>query len=381
LSIPLLKNALKAVQVHAKQRLKLKKPKRGEKSKMENTNKVNMENHSKIFDSLIQTAISENSSYHICASKGFGKSRLLFSMAEALRKYSKVYIFDGSEAWLYGFSKIPTFNVNENDIQLSEIKTVQDIEQYQLKNWNFVKFALESEKDILFRLKTRKPSKRGFFIRSVVNFLDAQQRAERQITANHEPKNNISYIIEEAQDAFNSRSTTRLEAEEFLTVFNEARNQKEAFFTASQRLNDFSKTIRTKQNYILGRINPEDRNQAIRSIEKELNINLAKLPLRTWLFNGETFVSPNWKQNGKPFIINRELRQKWFSQVKQKPKAKKSIAIRYLEFINRMWTGKKSNSEEQNIDRSIYDDDPKETQESTDLEEDQALLEEEDQLW
>ena len=135
-------------------------------------------------------------------------------MAQTIRnlKNSRVLIFDGSEAWLYGFSKIPTFNISENDITLSVVKTALDIETYTLQNWQLVKLALETHKDLLFRLKTRKPSKRGFFIRQVINYLDAQQRIERQSTANHEPTKNLAFFIEEAQDAFNSRSTIKLEA-------------------------------------------------------------------------------------------------------------------------------------------------------------------------
>jgi hypothetical protein len=137
---------------------------------------------------------------------------------------------------------------------------------------------------------------------------------------------NLCYFIEEAQDSFNSRSTTRLEAEEFLTVFNEGRNEKEAFFTALQSLSDFSKTVRTKQTYVLGRINSEDKSPAIRQIEKQSNIDLSKMPLRTWFFKGETFVSPNWIQQGKPFICNRQLKAKFNSQQPTKPKKKMGFA-------------------------------------------------------
>ncbi|MGA2523606.1 MAG: hypothetical protein ABSF65_05575 [Candidatus Bathyarchaeia archaeon] len=301
---------------------------------MENPNnqkEVNIDNHDKtVFNELINQGLREGG-IHLTASKGFGKSRLLFSMAAELMKRDSVrtFIFDGSEAWLYGFSRIPTFNINEADIQLSEVKTIQDIETYKLTNWNLVKFALESENNLLFRLKTRKPSKRGFFIRTVINYLDSLQRNERAINANHEPKQSIAYFVEESQDAFNARSTTRLEAEEFLTVFNESRNQHEAFFTASQRLNDFSKTIRTKQAYCLGRINAEDMNPALRRLEKDLNIDLSKMPLRTWLFNGETFISPNWIQSGKPYICNREIRNR-FNNYKPQPQKKAGILKQLL---------------------------------------------------
>src|SRR3990170_393033 len=178
-------------------------------------------NHSeKQFQSIVKHGLVEGG-IHVNASKGHGKTRLLFSMAQSLRAKARVFIFDGSEAWLYGYSAIPTFTVKERDIQLiNDVQSTDDIERYSLNNWNFVKLALSTEKDLLFRLKTRKPSKRGFFIRTVINHLDALQRAERATTSDNEAKQFIAFFIEEAQDAFNSRSTTRLEAEEFLTVFN-----------------------------------------------------------------------------------------------------------------------------------------------------------------
>jgi len=285
----------------------------------QNQNKVNIEAQQQTaFNAMVQQGMKEGG-IHLNASKGFGKTRLLFSMAQTIRNLenSRVFIFDGSLAWLYGFSKIPVFNVNEEDIQLSEVKTIEDIETYSLTNWQLVKLALESNKDLLFRLKTRKPSKRGFFIRTVINYLDARQRIEIEQSANHEPKQSIAYFIEESQDAFNSRSQTRLESEEFLTVFNEARNNRESFFTASQRLNDFSKTIRTKQIYCLGRISLEDMTPALRRLEKQFNIDLSKMPLRTWFYEGQTIISPDWIQQGKPYIINRILRAKFNTQTQQ----------------------------------------------------------------
>jgi hypothetical protein len=288
-----------------------------------------------IYDKMIKTSLTEGG-LHLVASKGFGKTRLLFNIAESIRNLadSRVIIFDGSLAWLYGYNAIPTFNINEEDITLSDVKTTQDIERYTLNNLELVKFALNTKKDILFRLKTRKPSKRGFFIRTVINYLDAQQRAQREINADHEATLNIAYFIEEAQDAFNSRSTTRLESEEFLTTFNEARNQRESFFTASQRLNDFSKTIRTKQSYCIGKINPEDINPSIREIEKEANVNLAKMSLRTWLYNEELLTSPDWTQQGRPFICNRELKQLFNAEKtltsKEKPTLLKRLFSKFL---------------------------------------------------
>jgi hypothetical protein len=201
-----------------------------------------------------------------------------------------------------------------------------------------VKLALSNHEDILFRLRKRKPSKRGFFIRTVINYLDAIQREQRETLSDNQPKKQLAYFIEESQDAFNCRSTMRTEAEEFLTVFNEARNNKESFFTASQRLNDFSKTIRCKQTYIFGRINPEDINPQIRRIERLYNIDLTNLPLRNWLYNGEIFVSPQWTQDKKPYIVNAELRKEFskptfYKSVPASDKPKASLLKRILSAL------------------------------------------------
>lgn len=283
---------------------------------------LNIENHEQTqFQEIAKDGLI-NGGVHVVASKGHGKTRLLFSIADYLRTLPsvKVYIFDGSEAWLYGYSKIAVFNVHEEDITATEQKTVEDIEKYQLRNPNLLKLALETEKDLLFRLKTKKPSKRGFFIRQVINYLDSQQRTIRETTANHEPKETLAFIIEESQDAFNIRSTLRTDSEEFLTTFNEARNQKIAFYTASQRLNDFSKTIRTKQNYVIGKINIEDRTPAIKQIERQNKIDFSTLPLRNWVYEGQQFKSPEFKQVGKPYKINRTIRAKYFNGEQPKPK-------------------------------------------------------------
>lgn len=57
-----------------------------------------------------------------------------------------------------------------------------------------VKLALNNHEDILFRLKTRNPSKRGFFIRTVINHLDAIQREQRETLSNNEPLKQIAYF-------------------------------------------------------------------------------------------------------------------------------------------------------------------------------------------
>ncbi len=229
--------------------------------------------------------------------------------------------FDGSETWIYSASKVETFSIGERDILAVDRSTTDEIERYTLRNWQLIKTALDTHKDILFRLKTRKPSKRGFFVRTIVNYLDALQRDEKTKNDNHENSKIIALFIEEAQDAFSSRSSGSKELEEFLTVFNEGRNQKLAFFTASQRLTDFSKTIRSKQAYCIGKLANEDITPALRRLEKKYNLSFENMSSRKWFFNGLTFVSPEFVQSGKPYLINKEIREKF-----NMPKNKKTLS-------------------------------------------------------
>lgn len=258
---------------------------------------------------------------HVVASKAHGKTRLMFSMVQELRRLPncRTIVFDGSETWLYAFNSIEVFTVSEHDILAQKLRTIEEFERFTLQNANLVKLALEKHRNLLFRLKTRKPSKRGFFVRTVVNYLDSIQRDQKAQNQNHEPEKSIAFFIEEAQDCFNSRSTARTDTEEFLTVFNEARNNQEAFYTASQRLNDFSKTIRSKQLYCIGKLNSEDITPFLRRLEKSHNLDFANMKPRHWFFEGQTFTSPEFKQCGKPYQINNEIKQLWLNSL-PKPK-------------------------------------------------------------
>lgn len=157
------------------------------RKELTNTEQGNISEHGKSkFDDFIIESLRSGGS-HIVANKSHGKTRLMFSIAEHLMKQQNIrnIIFDGSETWLYSASKIATFNIGEHDISSQQRRNTEELEKYTLENENLVKIALMKEKDILFRLKTRKPSKRGFFVRTVINYLDAQQREEKELSPEH----------------------------------------------------------------------------------------------------------------------------------------------------------------------------------------------------
>ena len=327
------------------------------------TKHVNIADHSKTeFQSIVDNALV-NGGIQLTAMKGYGKTRFLFSMSRYLQSSPncRVIIFDGSEAWLYGYSKIATFNVNDSDITANQQKTAFDMEQFNLANLEFLKYALRSYKDVLFRLKTKNPSKRGYFIRTIVNYLDDLQRQQKEVSITHDNTKRIAYFIEEFENCFNGRSTLRLDAETFLTTFNEARNFNEGFFTCSQRETDCSKTLRTKQLMAYGKIPDCDKSPYHRRLEREFNVDLSNMAQRTWLIEGKTITAPTWTQSGKPHIINRELGEKFNSQQPQKP----SLKERFKRWLNGEYYKAPSQAEieeSEQLEQQAHDDNEEDSQ-------------------
>lgn len=97
------------------------------------------------------------------------------------------------------------------------------------------------------------------------------------------------------------------------------RNNRESLFSSSQRLTDVSKAVRAKSQYCLSKLNGEDITPFLRRIEKKHKLDFANMKPRNWFFEGSTFISPNWKQQGKPFQINRDIKQEWLNSL-PKPK-------------------------------------------------------------
>lgn len=115
----------------------------------EQSNQSNISEHSKNqFEEMIFKGLSEGG-IQFTASKGHGKTRFLFSVAENLMLNDSVrtIIFEGSTAWLYGFNQIEVFTIREHDIIAQSRKTTEDLEKYSLENWNLVKLALDTRKD------------------------------------------------------------------------------------------------------------------------------------------------------------------------------------------------------------------------------------------
>jgi len=80
-----------------------------------------------------------------------------------------------------------------------------------------------------------------------------------------------------------------------------------------------------------GKIPESDKTPYHRRLEKQFNIDFSNMKPRTWLIEGQTIVSPEFKQQGKPYIINRALRAKYQQQQTQ---PKPSLTERFKRWMD-----------------------------------------------
>ena len=287
-------------------------------------------------------------------------------------------VFDGSETWLYSFSKIPVFNISEKDILAVNRKQADTIEKYSLENWNLVKLALDTYPSILFRLKSRNPQKRGFFVRTIVNYLDQLQRDEKATTENHETTKAYAIVLEESQNIFPSNnSTASSECGTFMTVYSESRNQRIGFLTNSQRMQDIAKTVRAKQFYAIGRLNPEDITPQLRKLEKLHGLDFSKMNPRQWLFEGQIFTTPEFKQQGKPFIINDQIKKAWLDSL---PKPK-TLAEKIKEWFNQKRIEAQQQRDQRATNQTLSQMEKEDIEDSKDDSQGDGLMSDDDELF
>lgn len=295
-------------------------------------------------------------------------------LASKLMKEDNVrsQIFDGSLAWVYAFSKIPYFTIKEHDILETNRRDSNVIEKFEFQNWNLIKLALETYPNILWKINTRQPNRRGFIIRSIINYCDSLQRTEKEESATHENTLAYAFFIEEAQNVFSSfgNSTASQECGSFMTAFSEGRNNRLGFIFSAQRRNDFSKTLRSKCLTALGRLNIEDVTPELRRLEKLHHIDFSKMKPKTWLYNGEVFTSPMFIQQGKPFSINAQIKKMWLDSL---PKTKVlTLKEKIKAWFKPLSVPKTQTSKQENLEQtqeSFFESKKLESEESLSLEE------------
>jgi hypothetical protein len=65
-------------------------------------------------------------------------------------------------------------------------------------------------------------------------------------------------------------------------------------------------------------------------------MDFSKIPSRKWFFEGETFASPEWKQDGKPFQINKTVKKTYIANLPKPRESRAKAAVKLLFGLGRL---------------------------------------------
>jgi len=221
----------------------------------------------------------------IVANKGIGKSNTLMVLAKELRKDAdnKVIIIEDFPNWCLTFDKIPHIIVEDSDIR--EVKRRNNQKDYVItsedRNILFIN-SIEKNKDFLFTVEITDIERSAYFVYHVVRHFFRKQYIRRY--RNTKKKQRIIFIIEEAQNVFDSSVINKRVFNRLRKIFSIARNLDIHFILASQRLQDLNTKIRGRCRLLIGQVSLDDYELKIRRLLRHSKHNKTILMLERGKF-------------------------------------------------------------------------------------------------
>ena len=223
----------------------------------------------------------------------------------------------------------------------------------------------------------------AFFIYSIVNHF--YRKAYLRAYKNYRKKEHIIFIIEESQNVFDCSTINKTLFNRLGKIFSVARNLDLHFVLCSQRLQDLNTKIRARCRLLIGEISLDDYELKFERLlrHSKHKEHVLSLPKGVFLYPKlDTLTSfPLFKQSGKPYLWKPKLKpqpQETFRD-SWKPRRKKGLWNRFWNWLTEpIATQKRKGYIGNNEDAIVYN--AYGTQED-DLEDDLALLEDEDHLW
>ncbi|GEM_PF-2802340 len=362
-----------------------------------NQNQNNEGIHSDL--SNILTDIKQHLGLILVAESGHGKSFTAFSIVkEALKDQNMtVIILSPSSIWKrnYGFINCVQVGTSEFNPIVAIDKT--DIENVQFlrdtihinldKKYSYIKSQwledlLRSKASLLFDIHYLNGRRIKYFESVVLEYIFKMQKSA--IDKDPTYKHHYLIVLEEAQTSFGTYSMNSDDSLELFSLFTISRS--DAFIhylVLGQRLNDISCKIVERLRVFCGLTLGENSLRKLKAMmpNEETKKRIQCLPKRHWIYlNGSTnpeLVISEYKKEGSVKYLKPEPNPK-----RTEPKPKESLVLRYMKFVNKFNPfGTEPMTESINLDPNTYDTENKQESEEDALEEDNALLEEEDDLW
>ncbi len=384
-------------------------PKAEQKPTAEATDSLN-------YKSLIEK-VTECGDLLILANKGSGKTTLLKHLARELRANPEnhLIIMETFPHWINTFDSIPYMIITDNQIQpkenlpyLEESKSyIQWTKDYAITNANDIVEFLKTNKDCLFLIESDDMEK----ISSAMSFLIAVIYRKQYVRAKYNrlerAKERYWFLVEESHNLLDSTTVQKKTFQKLRKQHNEFRNLRMHLICVALRLQDLNPKIRSKMSILLSKVSLDDYQLKIRALlrNSKFRDQITALPKGTFVFpetDQQLTVEP-FNQQGKPYLwqkttnpTKRAENKKQLTPLQKEYKAANPIkkaamlcgAILGIYGSGRSdkHTADKSkekdvSEESENFDQSVYSDNLKDTQENYDMEEDLALLEDEDMGW
>jgi len=202
----------------------------------------------------------ENGDSIIIANKGFGKIVLLMQLAREIRSQpdTRLIIFETFPKWIHEFDCIPYLTINSGDV----------VEKSKSLRGDEIKHALENNKDLLFLLDLEDQDQFSFFMYTIIRYFYRKHYLTAHRYGTDKIKERVVFIIEEAQNLFDSRVIDKKMFNRLRRMISEARNLKINFISASQRLQDLNTKIRGRSKFFFGLVNQDDYELKIRKLQR-----------------------------------------------------------------------------------------------------------------
>ncbi len=353
--------------------------------------------------SAIVDDIKQHLGLILVAEAGHGKSFTAFSIVkEALKDPNMtVIIMSPSTIWRRNYGAINCIKVGTSEFnpiiaheetKLEVTPFLRDSIHIDLdKKWTYIKNAwlenlLKSKQSLLFEIKYLNGRRIKAFESVVLQFIYSMQQSE--IDRTPEYAHHYLIVLEEIQNSFGTYSMNSDDSLDLMTLFTQSRSDANIHYLGiGQRLNDISCKVVERLRPFIGLTLGENSLRKLKAMipDDETKKRIQQLPKRHWIYlDGKTnpeITIPEYKKQGTITYLRPQIVEK------PKPKGLLGRLQNYMakqKMINRQrYLKQVINSEEQNEDDdpSINNpDDPEATGES-DLEDDLALLSENDDLW
>jgi hypothetical protein len=223
---------------------------------------------------------------------------------------TKVIIVEDFPKWCMQFDQIPYLLVNDKDVvETKNAPCLNDtfithIKDYTVTRGTEITDLLENNKDCIFTMNISDIERCAFFIYSVVQYF--YRKEYNRMIHNIKSTEKVVFVIEEAQNIFDSSVISKKIFNRLKKIFSVARNMDLHFLMCTQRMQDLNTKIRGRMRLLLGQVSLDDYELKVGKLVRHSKYKekLLSFPRGTFLYTStDTLILfPEYQSVGKPYL-------------------------------------------------------------------------------